>query len=52
MTQVAEPTKATSSSTTRIHHWIGGQRVGSGAGWNQPFLGFEANLVLSAGAQG
>ena len=36
MTQVAEPTKATSSSTARVHHWIGGQRVVGTSGRSGP----------------
>jgi len=36
MTQVAEPTEATSSSTARVHHWIGGKRVAGASGRSGP----------------
>jgi len=36
MTQVAEPTQATSSPTARVQHWIGGKRVQGTSGRTGP----------------
>src|SRR5690242_898236 len=36
MTQVAEPTKATSSRTARVQHWIGGKRAPGTSGRSGP----------------
>src|SRR5437773_5381258 len=36
MTQVAEPTTATSTPTARVQHWIGGKRVAGASGRSGP----------------